>query len=81
MERKFADAEELLRTCKCIPLKSSPTRIVVHKREHGYRYEDSDGDTIAIVYHYLGPDESEQKRVVLLVIDSITYKLQTLDVV
>jgi hypothetical protein len=78
MECKFADVADSLRNCKRIPIKSSPNRIVVHKCEHGYRYENLDGDTIAIVYHYLGPDEGERTSIRLLVIDGITYTLEVL---
>ena len=81
MERKFADAEELLRNCKCVPIKSSPNRIVVHKRERGFRYirkDDPSESTVAIVYFYLGPDETEQRSVRLLVIDGVTYTPEVL---
>jgi hypothetical protein len=76
MESKFADAEELLRTCKRILIKSSPTRIVVHKRERAYRLEGNDGETVAIIYFYSGPDESERQSIRLLVVDGITYTLE-----
>ena len=81
MERKFADSEAIIRTCKRIPMKSSPNRIVVHKRERGYRYvaeNDPSESTIAIVYFYLGPDDAEEQSVRLLVIDEITYTLEAL---
>jgi hypothetical protein len=81
MERKFAEAEDFLQSCKRIPIKSSPTRIVVHKRERGYRYvalDDPSESTIAIVYFYAGPDEVEQQSVRLLVIGGITYTLEAL---
>ena len=81
MERKFADSEAILRTCKRVLIKSSPSRIVVHKRERGYRYlgeNDPSESTIAIVYFYLGPDDVEEQSVRLLVIDGITYVLEAL---
>jgi hypothetical protein len=73
MERKHAEAEDYIKTCKRFPIKSSPNRIVVHKRERGFRYDDLDGNTIAIIYFYVGPDDVEYRRIRLLVIDGITY--------
>jgi len=75
---KFSEAEDLLRSCTRVRIKSSPNRSVVHKREYGYRYENSDGDTIAIVFFYFRPDGTEEKSVRLVVIGGITYKLQVL---
>jgi len=81
MESKFAEAEDFLRSCKRIPIKSSPNRIVVHKWERGYRYvgpNDPDESTVAIVYFYVGLDDVEHRSVRLLVIGGITYTLQAL---
>ena len=82
MERKFAEAEDSLRNCKRIPIKCSPNRIVIHKRERGYRYvalDDPSESTIAIIYFYVGPDEAECRSVRLLVIEDVTYTLEAVN--
>ena len=77
MERKFTDCsmEAVLQTCKPFPIKCSPFRIVVHKREWGYRYEDTQGETVAIIYYYEGADQQERRSIQLMVIDGITYTM------
>lgn len=82
MERKYAEAEEYVEACERVPIKSSPKRIVVHKRERGFRYfrrDDPNERTVAIIYFYLGPDGSERKNVRLLVIEGVTYTPEILE--
>jgi hypothetical protein len=62
---------------KAIRIKFSHNHIVVHKREHGLRYEDLDGNTKAIIYIYVGADGEEEISPRLLVIDDTTYILAT----
>jgi hypothetical protein len=78
MERKFVESsmEVRLAQCKPVPIKSSPNRIVVHRREWGFRYEALDGETVAIIFYYIGPDESEKRSIRLLVIEGVTYTLE-----
>lgn len=81
MERKYVQMKDFLGTCRRIPLKGPPTRIVVHKREYGYRYvvpDDLGDNAIAIVYFYLDLDDVEQERPRLLVIEGITYTLEAI---
>ncbi len=81
MERKYSEVKDFLSTCKRIPIKCSPNRIVVHNREEGFRYvapDDPGGNTIAIVYFYLDAAEVQQESVRLLVIDGSTYTLEAL---
>lgn len=82
MEHKFSEANAFLGNCKPLPIRFSPNRIVVHKRERGFRYvrlDDPSETTVAIVYFYVGPDGEEQRSVRLLVIDDITYTLEAIE--
>ncbi len=68
--------DTVLRGCRPVPIKTSPNRIVVHRRERALRYEALDGETVAIIYFFEGPDGSEPRRIRLLVIDGVTYTLE-----
>lgn len=71
MERKLLKVD--LSLYRRVAIKSTPNRIVVHKREKGYRYEELNGDTKAIIYTYVGADGTERKSTRLLVADDITF--------
>jgi hypothetical protein len=75
MDHKFTEKgmQDRLLLCKRTRIKCSPTRIVVHKRERAFRYEDSLGETVAIIYFYPGPDGVERRSIRLMVVDNTTF--------
>ena len=76
MERKFLDAGMKGILDQCTPKRIDRDNYLnpaVKKRAHAYRYEDRNGETVAIIHFFDGPDGEECRRIRLMVIAGVTY--------